>query len=107
MFGRCELAARRDWWALGDLDAADGWDTDAWREALEPYFEDHREILTGADARGPARIIVDEQPGRWIVRQILDDPAGDRDWGFTAEVDLAASDEAGEAVLTLIDVGRL
>jgi len=41
------------------------------------------------------------------VRQILDDPAGDHDWGFTAEVDLAASDEAGEAVLTLTDINRL
>jgi len=107
MFRRVELAARRDWWALGDLDANDGWDADAWRDALSPYFDDHDEIRTGADARGPARIIVDEQPGRWIVRQILDDPAGDHDWGFTAEVDLAASDEAGEAVLTLTDINRL
>ena len=65
------------------------------------------EIGTGADARGPARLIVEEQPGRWRVRQILDDPAGDHDWGFSAEVDLAASDEAGEAVLALVDVGRL
>ncbi|MGD9957257.1 MAG: DUF3516 domain-containing protein, partial [Candidatus Nanopelagicales bacterium] len=107
MFRRVELAARRDWWALGDLDASDGWDADAWRDALSPYFDEHAEIPTGADARGPARIIIDEQPGRWIVRQILDDPAGDHDWGFTAEVDLAASDEAGEAVLTLTDVGQL
>jgi hypothetical protein len=41
------------------------------------------------------------------VRQILDDPAGDHDWGFTADIDLAASDEAGECVLTLQDVGQL
>ncbi|MFC6236679.1 DEAD/DEAH box helicase [Longivirga aurantiaca] len=107
MFRRVELAARRDWWALGDLDAADGWDADAWREALEPYFEEHTDIGTGPDARGPQRLIVEEQPGHWLVRQILDDPAGDHDWGFSADVDLAASDEAGEAVLTLTDVGQL
>ncbi len=107
MFRRVELAARRDWWALGDLDAADGWDADAWREALEPYFEEHADIGTGPDARGPQRLIVEEQPGHWLVRQILDDPAGDHDWGFSADVDLAASDEAGEAVLTLTDVGQL
>ena len=31
----------------------DGWDADAWAEALEPYFDEHDEIGTGADARGP------------------------------------------------------
>ncbi|MFN8168071.1 MAG: DUF3516 domain-containing protein [Candidatus Nanopelagicales bacterium] len=107
LFRRVELAARRDWASLGELDAADGWDADAWREALEPYFDDHDEIGTGADARGPARLVLEQLPGRWRVRQILDDPAGDHDWGFSAEVDLGASDEAGEAVLTITDVGRL
>jgi hypothetical protein len=51
--------------------------------------------------------VLEQLPGRWRVRQILDDPAGDHDWGFSAEVDLGASDEAGEAVLTITDVGRL
>ena len=41
------------------------------------------------------------------MRQIFDDPAGDHDWGFSAVVDLAASDEAGEAVLTVTDIGQL
>ena len=41
------------------------------------------------------------------VRQIFDDPAGDHDWGITAEVDLDASDEAGTAVVVLTDVNRL
>ena len=53
---------------------------------------------TSAPAPTPAAralLIIDEQPGHWRVRQILDDPAGDHDWGFTAEVDLAASDEVG------------
>jgi hypothetical protein len=107
MFRRVELAARRDWAALGALDSVDGWDADAWRDALEPYFDEHDEIGTGADARGPARLIVDELPGLWRVRQILDDPAADHDWGFSAEIDLAASDELGEAALRITDVGRL
>ena len=47
------------------------------------------------------------RPGSWAVRQILDDPAGDHDWGISAEVDLAASDEAGAAVLRITDVGQL
>ena len=37
--------------------------------------------------------------------QILDDPDGDHDWSITAEVDLAASDEAGEAVVRITAVG--
>ena len=45
--------------------------------------------------------------GRWTVRQIFDDPAGDHDWGVSAEVDLGASDAAGTAVVRITDVGQL
>ena len=62
---------------------------------------------TGADARGPRMLILEELPGEWTARQIFDDPAGDHDWGFSATVDLAASDEAGVAVVTVTDVGQL
>ncbi len=37
----------------------------------------------------------------------FDDPAGDHDWGISAEVDLAASDEAGIAVVRVTAVGQL
>jgi hypothetical protein len=36
----------------------------------------------------------------------LEDPAGDREWIIRAEVDLDASDEAGVAVVRVVDVGR-
>ena len=62
---------------------------------------------TGADARGPALLMFDRQPQVWRIRQILEDPAGDHDWGFDVEVDLAASDEEGAAVLRIVDVGRM
>jgi hypothetical protein len=42
-----------------------------------------------------------------VVRQIFDDPAGDHDWGITAEVDLAASDAEGTAVVKVVEVGQL
>jgi hypothetical protein len=51
--------------------------------------------------------MIDAGRDRWIVRQILDDPAGDRDWGISAEVDLLASDEAGAAVVRVTGVGPL
>jgi hypothetical protein len=109
LFRRVELAALRRWAELGDLDGNDGWDAAAWAEALEPYFAEHDDIGTGADARGPAMLILEEVPaeGEWRARQIFDDPAGDHDWGFSAAVDLAGSDEAGIAVIKILSVGQL
>ena len=107
LFQRVRLAALERYDELGALDADSGWDASAWAEALEGYFEVHDEIGTGPDARGPGLLIVDEQPGRWVVRQIFDDPAGDHDWGINAVVDLDASDEAGSAVVRVTDVGQL
>ena len=107
LFRRVELAALGHYDELGDLDADDGWDADAWEAAVEPYFDMHDEIGTGPDARGPALLIIDEGPQAWTLRQIFDDPAGDHDWGISAQVDLAASEEAGHAVLRVTDVGQL
>jgi hypothetical protein len=105
LFRRVELFARGRWAELGDLHP--GWPVERWEAVGEDYFDEHDDVGTGADARGPALLIIQRDPGRWRVRQILDDPAGDHDWGFDVEVDLEASDEAGEPVLTLVDAGRL
>ncbi len=107
LFRRVELAALRRTYDLGELDAESGWDAAAWAGALEDYFAEYDQIGTGPDARGPALLIIDEQPGWWRVRQIFDDPAGDRDWGISADVDLAASDEAGVAIVRVTEVGPL
>lgn len=107
LFRRVELFARARWDELGTLDAASGWTADRWAEIGEEYFGEHAEVGTGADARGPALLIFDKQPQVWRVRQILDDPAGDHDWGFDVEVDLTASDEEGAAVLRIVDVSRM
>jgi hypothetical protein len=111
MFRRVELAAHRRWDLLHELDAASGWTSDAWRDALAPYFAEHGDtfvaIGTGADARGPQLITIAEEPERWLVRQVLDDPEGDRDWAITAEVDLAASDEEGSPVVWITGVEPL
>ncbi len=107
MFRRVGLAALRHWDELGELDGEDGWTAPAWEDALTPYFEQHHDIGTGPDARGPAMLIIDAGRDRWTVRQILDDPAGDHDWGISAEIDLPASDEAGAAVVRITEVGQL
>ncbi|MCF6389910.1 DUF3516 domain-containing protein [Mycobacterium sp. MBM] len=106
LFRRVELFARRRWADLGELDGGSGWPAQRWQEVGEEYFDEHADVGTGADARGPALLMIDRQPGVWQVRQILDDPAGDHDWAIVAEVDLAASDEEGAAVLRLLDAGR-
>jgi hypothetical protein len=107
LFRRVTLAALGNYDELGELDAADGWNAAAWEDALEEYFEEHDEIGTGPDARGPAMLLIDEGKTAWTVRQIFADPAGDHDWGISATVDLAASDEEGTAVIHVTDVGQL
>ncbi|MCV0335874.1 RNA helicase [Microbacterium sp.] len=105
LFRRVQLAAREDVNALAELDP--GFGADAWSDALDGYFADHDEILTGADARSSKLLILTEGPAAWTARQILDDPAGDHDWGISATIDLADSDEAGQAVVTVTGVDRL
>ncbi|MFX0594767.1 DEAD/DEAH box helicase [Melissospora conviva] len=107
LFRRVELAALRRWETLGELDGADGWTADAWWEALEPYFTEYGEIGIGPDARGPALLAIEQGRQTWTVRQTLDDPDGNHDWAITAEVDLAASDEIGAAVVRITDVGPI
>jgi len=105
MFRRVELAALRRYEELGELDADAGWDAQAWERAMEAYFDEYDHLGTGPDARGPAMLLIEEEPDRWLVRQIFDDPEGDHDWGISAEVDLGESDAAGEAVVQVTSVG--
>ncbi|QEN16816.1 DEAD/DEAH box helicase [Mycolicibacterium sp. ELW1] len=107
VFRRVQLFARRRWHELGELDAGSGWSAPRWQEVGDDYFDEHSDVGTGADARGPALLIIDRGPELWRVRQILDDPAGDHDWGIEVEVDVDASDEAGTPVLRVVDAGRL
>ena len=111
LFRRVELAAREYYGGLaqlGDVDTDDvPWDADRWRAALDPFYDDHDEILTGAPARGPALFQVTPGRGTWQVRQLLDDPEDDHDWRIDAVVDLAGSDETGEVQLRIAAVGPL
>lgn len=107
MFQRVKLFADEDDAALGALDGGSGWDAGRWAGVLDDYFEEHDDIDDGPDARGPQLLIIKELADKWEVRQIFKDPAGHLDWGISAEVDLAASDEAGSPVIRVIQAGRL
>ena len=105
---RNELWRRVQLAALQHDEELEALDPDAaWSEGLDAYFEEHDTIGTGPDARGADRILIEEGSERWIVRQIIDDPAGDHDWGIRAEVDLAASAEQGIAVVRVLGLDRL
>ncbi|WP_456821111.1 DEAD/DEAH box helicase [Cellulomonas sp. URHB0016] len=111
LFKRVELVAREQYGALaalGDRDADDApWTSERWRTAMDPYYDDHDEILTGPPARGPGLFQVTPGAATWQVRQLLDDPEGDHDWRIDATVDLAGSDETGEVQLRVVAVGPL
>ncbi|BCK54616.1 DEAD/DEAH box helicase [Nocardia wallacei] len=99
VFRRVELAALHRWQALAELDDGPDWERD-----LAPYFAEYGEIGTGPNARGPRLFQVEQRPGFWHVRQVLDDPAGDHGWSVDAIVDLAESDAAGEVVFDEVTV---
>ena len=129
VFTRVELLAREHYEPLGAMHGADGWDAARWEAAMDPYWQDYDWLGTDAPARSSGMVTVEEKPTRedllraglpedddaalaraaagrlWLVRQTLDDPEGDHDWGIWATVDLDASDEAGGAVVRILEVG--
>ena len=107
LFRRVQLAALDDAHALGELDAASGFDAARWGEALDAYYAVHDHIGTDADARSAAMLMIEKGPNVWTVRQIFADPGGDHDWGMSAVVDLAESAEQGVAVIRITEVGEI
>jgi len=111
LFQRVLLAAADDIDGLGELDATVGFDRSAWDNVLEEYYEEHDSVGTDADARSMQYLVLDESgatasPRVWKARQIFADPEGDKDFGFSATIDLDASDEVGEAVVRVTEIGR-
>ena len=117
MMRRVELVARDDLDGLMKLERAAADRTDppsevlvtrsVWDQAIEEYYAEHDTVDMGPDSRGPELLSITpsvgdpEAPGRrWDVQQTIHDPAGHHDWVIEAVVDLDASDELGELVLT-------
>ena len=111
IFRRVQLCAADDPDALAALDAEEPdavFSADDWDAALGRYWDEHDDLGDGAAARSPALFIVAKpEPRRWLVHQIIDDPAGNHDWQISAEVDLDASDERGELALRVLDFDRI
>ena len=105
IFRKVILAADDDFEALGALEPeGSAMTTTAWEDTLGDYWDEHDEINDGSDARAPGLFMIENESGRrdrriWLVRQIIDDPAGNHDWSITATVDLDECDDADDLVL--------
>jgi superfamily II RNA helicase len=114
LFQKVQLAARDRYGDLAALDAAAAavtedrptMDAAAWEDALGAYWDEHDAIGAGPEARSPSLFLVEREGRRWTVRQVIDDPAGDREFSIVADVDLDASDRAGEPVIRTVSFGR-
>jgi hypothetical protein len=92
---------------LAELDSASGWDRRRWAEAMDAYYDTYDEVGIDAPARSPQLLQITEESRLWRIRQVLDDPDGNHDWAIEAELDLEATDEAGEPVLEITHVGDM
>ncbi|GAA2006872.1 DUF3516 domain-containing protein [Nakamurella flavida] len=105
LFRRLELLAHERYDLLGELDGADGWNADGYREAMAGYWDEYDDLGIGPDARSSALVQITPGATVWTARQVFEDPAGDRDWGLTLEVLVAESDDLGEPVVRVLAVG--
>ena len=98
------------------------WSLEDWAAAGEDYAAEHDEVGLGPDARGPSLFVLRTDPAdlvvdglevpddghrRWGLEQVVDDPDGVHDWRVVALVDLDATDEAGEPVISGTRLHRL
>ncbi len=117
LWRRVELVARDDLDGLMALERAAAEATDpprevrmtrsAWDAAIEDYYAEHDRLVTDADARGPALLSTQVEGRTLRARQTLHDPEGHHDWVIEAEVDLDATDELGELVISTTAMRRL
>jgi hypothetical protein len=104
-----ELLSRRGYGALVERDASGDSSLETIAAFMAPYWERHESI--GIDGAARSADLVTINPGSadgsrvWRVRQVLDDPDGERDWAIHATVDLDESDEEGVAVVRLDSIG--
>jgi len=89
---------------LTEADERNEWTAERLGETLAPYWAEYDAIEIGPDARSSAHLEIERNASEWRIRQILLDPNGDRSWHLRLRVDLPASRELGQPVLTLLSI---
>ena len=109
LFRRVQLAARGRTEDLGKLDADNGYPARKWEALLDEFHVAHEGIMVDADARSLDYLAIDESAERdehlWRVLQTFKDSDDDRDFVISADVDLDATQDAGEVVFARYRVG--
>ncbi|GAA4526267.1 DEAD/DEAH box helicase [Brachybacterium paraconglomeratum] len=90
---------------LAELDGGSGWDRPRWATVMDEYYDTYDEVGIDGAARSPQLLQITEESKLWRIRQVLADPERNHDWAIEAELDLEATDEAGEPVLAITHVG--
>ena len=90
---------------LAELDGGSGWDRPRWASAMDEYYDAYDDVGIDGAARSPQLLQITEESKLWRIRQVISDPEGNHDWAIEAELDLEATDEAGEPVLAITHVG--
>jgi hypothetical protein len=103
-FGWVELLATRRY---AELAERSGWTQEAIAESMAPYWAEHPWIGIDGAARAAALFTLVEEPGRWVVSQVLVDPDESGEWRMVATVDLAAAEVEGAPALALQSLGAM
>ena len=100
--------------AIAGLDSpndADGqpWTAERLQQALDAYYVDHQQICLDPEARNLRHtyVVPSEDKKTWRVQQMLVDPEGHNDWAAEFTVDLTASRQATEPVISLHRIAAL
>ncbi len=91
------------------VSTTEDWTPERLRQALEDYEAEHKYLCLDPNARNVRHtyIVPSEDRKTWRVQQMLIDPEEHNDWVAEFEVDLMASRQASEPVLTLQRIGSL
>ncbi|MFN2251931.1 MAG: DEAD/DEAH box helicase [Anaerolineae bacterium] len=97
-----EEAAR---WVRYDED--DPWDAARLERALEPFFEEHEEVVFTPSSRRAEHTMISQTDARkWTVTQILVDPAGDNLWYVAGAIDLSGETDPSGPLVAVYDISR-
>jgi hypothetical protein len=85
--------ARKDWEEAAErvFEGADEncWDAERFEDALEPFFAEYGELISGSESRlHHLTQLKSTGPRQWDVTQTLVDPKGDLTWAIFAGIDL-------------------